>query len=166
MNMYWFVIRKTHTTNYFFNSVPPPPKSLDANLSPPQPLGCPRGILQAGRRRRKEEADPTRTPSCRLEGEVNTVLPPQTTSSKFRARSIGIGHGAPPASLPGLAASPLAHSKTEGSPNLSSICPQQLDWQLGPGPGQYCRRNPINRSQPQTVPRDHHSVLPVLSSPD
>lgn len=52
-----------------------------------------------------------------------------------------MGYGALRASLPGLAASSLAPQGLRVSPNLSSICLQQLGWQLGPGPGQYRRRD-------------------------
>lgn len=92
-------------------------------------------------------ADPTRTPSCSGRGmEAGSVVPlPPSASAESRAMTTGAGCGAPSSlpARPGYLS--FGSSRTEGQlqamPHFISICPQQLDWQLGPGPGQYRARD-------------------------
>lgn len=130
----------------------------------PVPSSKPEGARGS---QREKASSPLHTPSCRHLGDANKALPLPSTSSTFRAVTTGTSVGLPLASLPSLAASPLAPQDGGGGggrhqaiPHLSSICPQQLGWQLGPRPGQHPGRDfSTSHSQPCLCLPEHISIL-------
>lgn len=122
----------------------------------PVPSSKPEGARGS---QREKASSPLHTPSCRHLGDANMALPLPSTSSTFRAVTRGTSVGLPLASLPSLAASPLAPQDGGGGGSAPSHPPPQLYLPTAAG----LATGPKARSAPWKGP--FHKPFPALPVP-